>query len=1695
MPLPLFLSQFIKYIPDPIVVFGVDGRILECNQLFIKSLRISKDKNELPKSNVLDFIAKNDVERARSDLESALRFGPVGGKIYVLTRADGTEFPAEISVNTVKEKEDVFVIAIYKDVSERIEAQTRLKESELKFRTVADFTYDWEYWRAPDGKFVYCSPSCERITGYTLGEFMENQELITTIIHPEDKQLFIDHLSVQDARENQSIDFRIVTRSGEVRWISHVCQNVSGKDGGSLGRRANNRDISDRKKFEDAQAESEARLKILFEFAPTAYYLHDLDGNIIDGNLAVERLLRAGRKEFIGKNIWDSGFIPKDQYDRVSSLLAKCSKGEPGGPEEIKLLKKDGSVMIVENTIRPVRINDKLLVLGALNDITERKLTEAALRRSEAKYRDIFSASHDAMFLINRENGAIVDANDAAIKMCGYDLQELLKLRAVDLAADPEKALLLINDGEKVIPLAYLRRRDGTPFPAEVTVTHLSDEKANANIVNVRDITGRMKIEAELRRSELLYRNVVEDQADLISRFLPDGKIVFANGAYCECFGNDEVEDGNIFDHAPSEESDQIKRHLASLTPENPTSMNENHAITRHGDTRLVQWIDRGIFGEGGELVEIQSVGRDITELRQTEQALRESERKYRELVENANSIIIKCDANGKLLTFNEYAEYFFGFSRDEVIGKSVYETITPKTESSGRDLGNLVNDIFYNEKVFSSNINENVKKNGERVWIQWTNKPIKDNDGNLTAILSVGTDVTERKHIEQKLRQSKNDWERTFDSVPDLIAILDTEHRIVRVNKSMAQQLQISAESAAGLFCYECAHGAKFPPAFCPHVKTLQDGEEHIAEVHEPLLGGDFVVSSTPLKNEDGQLIGSVHVARDITDRKKIERALTESEAKFRAAFIQASVGMSMLSTEGAYINVNDALCKMLGYSREELIGRSPIDITHPDDVELTRRNIRATINSQSALQHYEKRFVRKDGQILWTLIDNSAVTDEKGNVLYLLGQIQDITARKEAEEMLQLQTRVLKSMNRILEETVSTEDREQLGRKALDIICDLTGSQLGFLDELDDDLNITSTSLNEAGWNECRMPQGHAKGMLNAAPLTRIEKIMLESRKPIIENDFQSSKYRHGAPDGHPFVKSFLGFPVMFKNNIVAFIGLANKKDGKYTEKDWQLAEMLSISIAEAINRFRIKTALSEQKALQKSEERFRGIAERSFDAILTTDLEGKITYCSPAVNKILGFSPEELLNKSPLDLNTFANKEQFSQVLSAMKSGDSTDFFAFQTAKKDGTPVHIEANAYPILKDDKIVGYQAILRDISARVKAQKDLEKSEEKYRELFEISPVGILDVDLQDVFSPIIKKGQMDLIKLKEFIEDPEGYSKFFRSVKIKDANHAALKLFEVDGVEQLTFSFSDFLADANVHPAQTSTVKSLKDKYLEILKGREVEIEAVTSKGKKIRLSLRISIFALGDKKPRTILSLNDTTERYELMKMKDQFISSITHELRTPLLSVVGYLDYIMSGEDGAVPPVIAEHLEIVKRNSLRLKNLTDDLLDLSRIDAGKFKLNLETVDFKEVLNQCVAEAAKILSQKPHTIHASVPDAPISIHCDKVRLAQIIMNLLSNAIKYSPKGGKIDLNISVDNGVLKAATTDEGIGIRREDLQRVFDRFATIQKPIYAKGTGLGLSVTKELVEAHGGRIWADSAGEGKGSTFTFILPLAQN
>jgi signal transduction histidine kinase len=242
---------------------------------------------------------------------------------------------------------------------------------------------------------------------------------------------------------------------------------------------------------------------------------------------------------------------------------------------------------------------------------------------------------------------------------------------------------------------------------------------------------------------------------------------------------------------------------------------------------------------------------------------------------------------------------------------------------------------------------------------------------------------------------------------------------------------------------------------------------------------------------------------------------------------------------------------------------------------------------------------------------------------------------------------------------------------------------------------------------------------------------------------------------------------------------------------------------------------------------------------------------------------------------------------------------------------------------------------------------------------------------------------------------------------------------------------------------------------------------------------------------------------------RFKSEFLANMSHELGTPLNSILGLSEMLLTGEAGRLNEAQTQHVADISRAGKHLKDLISDVLDLTKVEWGKLTLRLEPLQVTTVLKDILAISRALACKKGQELHIDVPVFLPPLWADPVRFRQICYNLLSNAVKFTPRGGRISLTaraldrpsterpappISSQGPFLELSVRDSGIGIRAEDLPRLFQAFVQLDDSATERqeGTGLGLALAKRLVELHGGRIWAESAGEGQGSTFTVLLPL---
>ncbi|MDP9251689.1 MAG: HAMP domain-containing histidine kinase, partial [Chloroflexota bacterium] len=221
-----------------------------------------------------------------------------------------------------------------------------------------------------------------------------------------------------------------------------------------------------------------------------------------------------------------------------------------------------------------------------------------------------------------------------------------------------------------------------------------------------------------------------------------------------------------------------------------------------------------------------------------------------------------------------------------------------------------------------------------------------------------------------------------------------------------------------------------------------------------------------------------------------------------------------------------------------------------------------------------------------------------------------------------------------------------------------------------------------------------------------------------------------------------------------------------------------------------------------------------------------------------------------------------------------------------------------------------------------------------------------------------------------------------------------------------------------------------------------------------------------------------------------KSEFLATMAHELRTPLNAIIGFSEVLLQGIFGDVNEKQREYLADVLGSGQHLLSLINDILDLSKIEAGRMDLELTTFPVRDALESGLTIVRERAARNAIKLNAVVANDVGTIEADERKVKQILYNLLSNAVKFTPNGGRVDVSVRADNGDVRVEVRDTGIGVAPDDQERIFEEFRQVGRERSREGTGLGLTLTKRFVELHGGRIWLEST-PGKGSMFAFTLP----
>ncbi|MCU0545258.1 MAG: PAS domain S-box protein [Oscillatoriaceae cyanobacterium Prado104] len=569
---------------------------------------------------------------------------------------------------------------------------------------------------------------------------------------------------------------------------------------------------------------------------------------------------------------------------------------------------------------------------------------------------------------------------------------------------------------ERAVSLEYrFRHSDGTVRWIGEAMTSQHDPEADCWIVITvaTDISDRKNAENALRQSEARYRAIVEDQNELICRYLPDGTMTFVNQAYCQYFDlqPEDLLGKSFIPLIPEEDRALVTDLYASISPENPFFTCEHRVILPGGEIRWQQWTDRAIFDETGQILEYQAVGRDVSDRKAAEIALRQLNAELEQRVQQRTERYELAVSAGKVgvwdwnlasgeIYLDPSLKALLGYRDEEILNR--IENWSSLVHPDDRlAVKHAVNAYLEGLTANFQVEHRMVRKDGSICWMFACGTGVRQPYGAIGRLMGTDTDITDRKIAEEKLRNSEAELRALFNAVTDVMLVLDAKGRYLKIAPSAPQLLYKPSQELLGKTAAEVFPEAQVNFFLSQIHRTLSTQQTQRVE-YSLDIGGKLVWFDSSISPLEGDRV--IWVARDITARKLAEAALQKSEEQFRNLFDDAPIALSLARVgDGRIVKVNEAYRQMLGYSNSELVEMTFIDITYPEDVAADLVQLEQLVSGRISRFQMEKRLIHQNGDLMWVHLTVTPIRDRDGNTLYSMAALQDISDRKRAEAELQ--------------------------------------------------------------------------------------------------------------------------------------------------------------------------------------------------------------------------------------------------------------------------------------------------------------------------------------------------------------------------------------------------------------------------------------------------------------------------------------------------------------------------------------------------------------------------------------------------------------------------------------------------------------------------------------------------------------------
>jgi PAS domain S-box-containing protein len=1277
------------------------------------------------------------------------------------------------------------------------------------------------------------------------------------------------------------------------------------------------------------------------------------------------------------------------------------------------------------------------------------------LRESEEFSTQLITAIPDIVIRTNIK-GDILYINEKGLEASGYTKENIVGKNMLSFVAPEDREAALQNTilmmEQPLGPKEYhliLNKGEKSVYEVNGSVLKKEDGVPYSMVYIVRDITERKRAEEALRESEEKLRLIVETIPHVVSIMDMNLHCTYMSPSIQHLLGYTPEEALALaMDQLITPESLEIaiKAYQEDLGQENAPEFSSHHVRVLeldayHKDGSVVPFENTITFlrDDKGVPIGIVILSTDISERKRAEEALRESEDRLRTIIQGTQALLLSVDANGRIIYANDATAEELGYkTAKEIIGRLYLDFVY--SDDRRRVLKSIINQA---EARQTSSIHEFrvVDTEGRAKWFSFLSTLVIKNE-QFVGMTGVAQNITERKRAGEALRESEARYRTFFEQAA--VGVAEIEHftgRFLTANRLLCTLLGRTEEEMRDTTFQAITH----PDDLHLHEEKSEQllaGKigHYTLEKRYIAKDGAVIWVNIAVSNPEGtgKTDGrNIVVVENITERKRTEAALQASEEKFRQIVNSIPNAVSMLDMNLRFTYMSAGVQRILGYTPEEAMALSLDQILTPESMAIVGKSFQERLEANT-----------RGSDPNYVIILELEQYHKNGFTVFLENTMTFLRNANGVPVGVLCVSADITERKRVENALRRSEEQYRLIAENSDDVIFTLDPELRFT-------YMSPSSFKLRGVTDEEAMQEKLEDIMTPESLNRIiteySRVLAEiekGNKPTVRIEIE--QYRKD--------RSTLWVEISIKTIL----------DG-----EGHLSGFLGVSRD-------ISERKKQEDALHESESKYRFLIENSNDIVWTYDLK-KMAYsfCSNSIEPILGYSCEEAVGMKLNDIFSPETKKTVSSAFAKIIVDPVTTDCVLVEAEhiaKDGHKVWMEINAV-LQKDNdgKPAFLSGVSRDITERKRAEVALRAGEEKFRQIVENASDFIYRLSSTGAFTFINPAAELLL-----------GYS-------IDDIqNHYFWEIIPDSHKKDVISFYSDMLQ------------RQVRDSYYEfpiILKsgaimwvGQSIKREENAEGGVEfLGIARDISERKHAEDKLKEAKDTADAANR-----SKSIFLANMSHEIRTPMNAILGFAQLMQ--RDPKLSQQSREHIDIINRSGEHLLALINDILEMSKIEAGRATFVSSTFDLHSLINDLeMMFRVRTDAKKLRFLSEKVGDVPRWIITDEGKLRQVLINILGNAVKFTDEGG-IALRLCAETGKgdgdmvdLQFEVEDTGPGMSEEEIGRLFQAFEQTKTGIKSGGTGLGLALSQGFVEIMGGSISVAST-IGKGTTFRFEIPVRE-